>query len=122
MPEDLKGNSNYLYVLDILWHNGTEFKNRLLTEYCKVNKIKFIYGLPYRPHSQGVVERLHRIIKRGLNSYKLKLKKAYNIDYAIDEIVKIKNNTYCRTLYSSNSYKIKMNSIIIILFLIFRFR
>ena len=39
------------------------------------NKIKFLHGLPYRPHSQGVVERLHRIIKKGLSSYKLKLKK-----------------------------------------------
>ena len=86
------GKPNYL-VTD----NGTEFKNNLLSEYCKENEIKFIHGLPYRPHSQGVVERLHRVIKRGLNSYKLKLKKAYNIDYAIAEIVKIKNNTYCRT-------------------------
>ena len=68
-----------------------------MSEYYKENEIKFIHGLPYRPHSQGVVERLHRVIKRGLNSYKLKLKKAYNIDYAIAEIVKIKNNTYCRT-------------------------
>ena len=63
-----------------------------------------------------------KCILQNKNIYKLKLKKAYNIDYAIDEIVKIKNNTYCRTIYSSNSYKIKMNSIIIILFLIFRFR
>ena len=86
------GKPNYL-VTD----NGTEFKNNLLSEYCKENEIKFIHGLPYRPHSQGVVERLHGVIKRGLNSYKLKLKKAYNIDYAIAEIVKIKNNTYCRT-------------------------
>ena len=86
------GKPNYL-VTD----NGTEFKNKLLTEYCQVNKIKFIHGLPYRPHSQGVVERLHRIIKKGLNCYKLKLKKTYNIDYAIAEIIRIKNNTYCRT-------------------------
>ena len=86
------GKPNYL-VTD----NGTEFKNKLLAEYCQDNKIKFLHGLPYRPHSQGVVERLHRIIKKGLSSYKLKLKKTYNIDYAIAEIVRIKNNTYCRT-------------------------
>ena len=77
--------------------NGTEFKNKILTDYCKENRIKFIYGLPYRPHSQGVIERLHRVIKKGLNSYKLKLKKTYNIDYAIAEILRIKKNTYCRT-------------------------
>ena len=64
------GKLNYLVT-----HNGKEFKNKLLSEYCQVNKIKFIHGLPYRPHSQGVVERLNRIIKKGLNRYKLKLKK-----------------------------------------------
>ena len=79
------GKPNYL-VTD----NGTEFKNKLLKEYCQINKIKFIHGLPYRLHSQGVVERLHRIIKKGLNSYKLKLKKTYIIDYAIAEIVRKK--------------------------------
>ena len=89
---DKYGKHNYL-VTD----NGTEFKNKILTDYCKENRIKFIHGLPYRPHQQGVVERLHRVIKKGLNSYKLKLKKTYNIDYAIAEIVRIKNNTYCRT-------------------------
>jgi hypothetical protein len=52
------------------------------------NEIKFIHCLPYRPHSQGVVERFHRLIKRGLNSYKLKLKKSYNIDYTIVELIK----------------------------------
>ena len=81
LPEYLKGNFNYLYVLDIIDHfskqcnsyllntkekyevfthirdfiekygksnylvtdNGTEFKNKLLTEHCKVNIIKFIH-------------------------------------------------------------------------------
>jgi len=113
LPEYLKGNSNNLYVLDIIEHfskfsnsyllntkekyeifvhirefidkygkpnylvtdNCREFKNDVLGEYCKNNNIKSIHGLPYRPHSQGVVERLHHVIKRGLNSYKLKLKK-----------------------------------------------
>ena len=37
------------------------------------------------------------MIKSLLNSNELKLKKTYNIDYAIVEIVRIKNNTYCRT-------------------------
>ena len=89
---DKYGKPNYLVT-----GNGTEFKNNVLGEYCKNNNIKFMHGLPYRPHSQGVVARLHLIIKSGINSYKLKLKKTYNIDYAIAEIVRIKNNIYCRT-------------------------
>ena len=66
-------------------------------ELCKNNNIKFIHGLLYRSHSKGVVEKLHHVVKRGLNSYKLTLKKTYNIDSAKAGIVRIKNNTYCRT-------------------------
>ncbi len=53
--------------------------DRFYRKYCKDNNIKFVHGLPYLPHSEGVVERLHRIIKRGLLCYKLCMKK-YNID------------------------------------------
>ena len=56
---ELYGKPKYL-VTD----NGSEFKNHLLKDYCDKNGIKFIHGLPYRPHSQGVVERLQRIIKK----------------------------------------------------------
>ncbi len=50
----------------LITDNGTEFKNKLLKEFCENNHVKFIHGLPYRPHSQGVIERIHRIIKKGL--------------------------------------------------------
>ena len=30
------------------------------------NNIKFIHGLPYKPHSQGVCEQVHRTKKMGL--------------------------------------------------------
>lgn len=30
------------------------------------NNIKYVLGLPYKPHSQGVVERVHKAIKYGL--------------------------------------------------------
>ena len=60
-----------------------------------------MHGLPYRPHSQGVVERLHRVIQKGLICFKLEKKKGYNIDYSLSEIIKIKNNTICRTIKST---------------------
>ena len=34
-------------------------------------KIKFIHGLPYKPHSQGICEIVHKIIKVGLIFKKL---------------------------------------------------
>ena len=37
--------------------NWKEFKNTLIEGYLKEKNIKFIHGLPYNPHSQGVVER-----------------------------------------------------------------
>ncbi len=42
---ELYGKTKYL-VAD----NGREFKSHLLKDYCNNNGIKFIHGLPYRPH------------------------------------------------------------------------
>ena len=42
--------------------NGKEFKNNLIENYLKKN-ITIIHGLPYNLHSQGVVERFHKIVK-----------------------------------------------------------
>ena len=60
---DKYGKPNY-FVTD----NGTEFKDNVQGEYCKNNNIKFIHGLPYRPHSHRVVERLYRVIKEQLQT------------------------------------------------------
>jgi len=39
--------------------------------YALINyNVKLIHGLPYLPHSQGVVERVHRVIKKGLLCHK----------------------------------------------------
>ena len=67
---DLYGNPNILIT-----DNGREFKNKYIKKYCIDNNIKFLHGLPYRPHSQGVVERCHRIIQKGLKCLYLKYKK-----------------------------------------------
>ena len=76
--------------------NGREFKNRILKDYCLENNILFVHGLPFRPHSQGVVERVHRIIRYGLLCYKEDLKEKYNIEYALEEVIENKNNIICR--------------------------
>ncbi len=37
--------------------NGREFKNKIINDYLYKNKINFIHGLPYKPHSQRVCKR-----------------------------------------------------------------
>ena len=41
--------------------NSYEFKNKIITDYMKENEIFFIYGLPYKPYSQDMVERLIKL-------------------------------------------------------------
>ena len=57
------------------------------------NKIKFIHGQPYKPHSQGVFEIVHKTIKAGLILRKLDDKVIFNLKEALDETVKSYNNT-----------------------------
>ena len=69
--------------------------------------IKFLHGLPYRPHSQGVVERVHRIIQKELICYKERMKKNFNIDYALSEVIRIKNNSYNKIIDSTPNITFK---------------
>jgi hypothetical protein len=91
---------NFIKIHDapkyLITDNGGEFKNHMLKKFCIDNNIKFLHGLPYRPHSQGVVERVHQVIKEGLLCHKEDLKDKYNINYALDEVINIKNDTVCR--------------------------
>ena len=77
--------------------SGSEFRNKLLQNFCDVNNVKFIYFLSYRSHFQGVVEPVHRIIKKGLQCHKEDLKEKYNINYSLDEVITVKNETICRS-------------------------
>lgn len=139
LPEDLKGKTNYKYIITVIDHfskftqsyllntkeslevfskirnfietfgpskylvtdNGRELKNKTLKQFCENNNIKLLHGLPYRPHSQGVVERVHQIIEKGLYAQKLELKNKYNLDYALREVIKNKNNSYSKIINSS---------------------
>ena len=76
----------------------------MLKKFCIDNNIKFLHGLPYRPHSQGVVERVHRVIKKGLLCHKEDLKDKYNINYTLDEVINIK-----MILYVVLQIKLQMN-------------
>ena len=87
---------NFGFPKYLITDNGKEFKNKILKEFCISNNVIFIHGLPYCPHSQGVVERVHRIIKFGLLCYKEDLGDKYNINYALNEVIENKNNIRCR--------------------------
>ena len=73
--------------------NGREFKNILLKNYMDDNNIKYITGLPYKPHSQGVCERVHKTIKAGLIVKKLENPSSFNLDIALEKTILSYNNT-----------------------------
>lgn len=49
--------------------NGKEFKNLWMAKLCKRYNIKQIYGSPYRPQSQGCIERFNGTLKRMLYAH-----------------------------------------------------
>ena len=81
--------------------NGSEFKNKKLKNYSIKKILNFSMVFLIDQHSQGLVERLHRVIKRSLYCKKEEMKNNYNVDFAISEIIKIKNNTYSRIIGST---------------------
>ena len=81
--------------------NGLEFKNKIIIDYMKINGINFIHGLPYKPHSQGVVERLHKTIKTALIINKLESKDNFNLSEKLTEINSIYNSTIHSVLKAS---------------------
>ena len=57
------------------------------------NKIQYVHGLPYKPHSQGVCEIVHKTIKVGLIVKKLEDKKKFIIKDALEATISAYNNT-----------------------------
>ena len=73
--------------------HGREFDNRIVRQYFKANGKIFIMGKVAHPKSQGVVERVHRTIKRKLNTYLLEIQgktdipeESKDLNYVIDKI------------------------------------
>lgn len=50
------------YPLQIGTDNGSEFNNKKVKKLLDTNNILHIKSKPYNPHSQGIVERVHRNI------------------------------------------------------------
>ena len=73
--------------------NGRELKNVLINDFMEDNNIKFVHGLPYKPHSQGVCERVHRTIKTGLIVKKIQNNHNYNLEQDLEDTINFYNNT-----------------------------
>lgn len=73
--------------------NGKEFKNSIMMNFCQENNINLVHGLPYKPHSQGVVERLHRTIKSHIVLTKFLYHNKFNLENTINKINQLYNST-----------------------------
>lgn len=49
--------------------NGSEFKNESMSLWCKKHGVKQVFGSPYKPQSQGGIERFNRTIKSMISRY-----------------------------------------------------
>ena len=69
--------------------NGGEFISNKFKLFCIDNNIKIINGCPRHPQSQGAVESFNKYIISKLQCFKLEEKKHFNINKAIDNVIKI---------------------------------
>eukprot|EP01102_Stenamoeba_stenopodia_P000394 TRINITY_DN10379_c0_g1_i1.p2 TRINITY_DN10379_c0_g1~~TRINITY_DN10379_c0_g1_i1.p2 ORF type:complete len:338 (+),score=36.91 TRINITY_DN10379_c0_g1_i1:553-1566(+) len=49
--------------------NGGKFRNGWMSELCERYEMKQVFGAPYRPQSQGAIERFNQTLKRALYSH-----------------------------------------------------
>ena len=91
-----------------------EFCSSNFNEYCDEKNITIIHSQPRHPQTSGIVERLHKDIKKSPYVEKLIKKEKYNIKIALQNSVFSHNNTICRStkfkpieLFYSNSDEIK---------------
>ena len=57
-----------------------------------------MHGKLYNPHSQGIVERVHRTVRNGLISLFLENESKFNLSEALKKVVNTYNNTAHRTI------------------------
>ena len=81
--------------------NGKEFRNSLLSDYCKENGIKFFQGRQYHPQSQGVIESFNKEIKRLLEVKYMENSKKFSIYSCLPDVIKINNEN----MHSTTNYK-----------------
>ena len=73
--------------------NGSEFTNKDVTKLLKKHNIRHVYGKPYCPHSQRIMERAHRTIKTAILAKYLENKKNFNLINSLKDVVLTLNNT-----------------------------
>ena len=56
----------YGYPEQLSCYNGSEFINNKVKKLLDDKKITMIRGMPYNPHSQGIIERTHRTVRNAL--------------------------------------------------------
>ena len=67
--------------------------NNIFDEYCSLNNIKFIHGIPYNPHAQGLIELFKYTIKKYLaKEYIANGKKNYNL--IKNKVINFYNNNF----------------------------
>lgn len=58
--------------------NGSEFVNSIVSEYLKHHRIQFVHGKPYKPTTQGKVERANRTLKETMQKLVIQSKHKKN--------------------------------------------
>ena len=48
--------------------NGKEFTNKILNTYLAEKEVKYLYGLPYHPQSQGEIEDINKTVQISLST------------------------------------------------------
>ena len=91
----------YGYPLQFGCDNGREFINEKVSNYLNDNNIKMVNGKPYKPRSQGVVERVHRTIRNGLIAKFIENIKNFNLESSLKLVV----NNYNRTVHSVTKFQ-----------------
>ena len=81
--------------------NGSEFVNKKVINLLANNNIEFVRGKPYNPHSQGVVERVHRSVRTGLICKYLEDKKNFDINKSLFQVI----NSYNNVVHSTTKKK-----------------
>lgn len=76
--------------------NGSEFTNKRFVELLKKEKIKQVLSLPYKPQSNGQVERFNGVLKKLINQ-ELKYTNSYDWPSILQQLVENYNNTVHNT-------------------------
>jgi len=77
----------------ILSDNGSEFISKNVKNLLEKNKINFIHGKPYNPHSQGTIQRVHRTVRNALICKYLGNPKNFILYNSLKDVVDTINHT-----------------------------